>query len=74
MSGGMVFCVLQNNRTRANITIPGKTIPTPDCKRADVDADLDIETLTNDFVNLLTTVYMDPASAPSLLVRWCNRE
>lgn len=47
----------------------GKTFPTPDSKTAEIDSDLDIQTLTNDFVNLLTTIYPTATSAPSLLVR-----
>jgi len=46
----------------------GKTVPTPDCQTPDADADLDIETLTNDLLNLITTVYADTKSAPSLLL------
>jgi len=46
----------------------GKTVPTSDCKTADVDSKLDIETLTNDLVNLLATVYSNPSDTPSLLL------
>ena len=47
----------------------GKTVPTPECQTPDVDADLDITTLVNDCISLLTTVFPNPAESPSLLVR-----
>jgi protein phosphatase methylesterase 1 len=49
--------------------IIGRTVPTPECRTPDVDANLDIITLVNDCVSLLTTVFPDPAGGPSLLVR-----
>lgn len=45
----------------------GKTKPLPDAAPGS-DADLSIETLTSDLVNLLEKVYPDPAEAPSLVV------
>lgn len=49
-------------------TFTGKTVPTPECQTPDVDANLDITTLVNDYISLLTTVFPDPAASPSLLV------
>jgi len=46
----------------------GKTAPTPECRTPDVDANLDINTLVNDCVSLLTTVFPDPGASPSLLL------
>lgn len=46
----------------------GKTAPSPECRTLDVDANLDITTLVNDCIGLLTAVFPDPAASPSLLV------
>jgi len=46
----------------------GKTLPTPECQTPDVDANLDIMALVNDYMSLLTTVFPDPATSPSLLL------
>jgi protein phosphatase methylesterase 1 len=54
---------------RRHNAFTGKTVPTPECQIPDVDADLDIMTLVNDCMGLLTTVFPDPATSPSLLVR-----
>ena len=54
---------------RCHNVFTGKTVPTPECQTADVDADLDIITLVKDCVSLLTTVFSDPTASPSLLVR-----
>ena len=54
---------------RCNNAFTGKTHPTPECQTPDFDANLDIMTLVNDFVGLLATVFSDPATRPSLLVR-----
>jgi protein phosphatase methylesterase 1 len=57
-----------NTFPRCHNAFTGKTVPTPECRTSDVDADLDILTLVNDFTSLLTTVFPDPAVSPSLLV------
>ena len=54
---------------RCHNAFTGKTVPTPECQTPDVDANLDITTLVNDCMSLLTTVFSDPAASPSLLVR-----
>ena len=54
---------------RCHNAFAGKTVPTPECQTPDVDTDLDITTLVNDFTNLLATAFPDPATGPSLLVR-----
>ena len=54
---------------RCHNAFTGKTFPTPECQTADVDANLDIITLVNDCTSLLTTVFPDPATSPSFLVR-----
>ena len=54
---------------RCHNAFTGKTVPTPECQTPDVDADLDITTLVNDCMSLLTAVFPDPAASPSLLVR-----
>jgi protein phosphatase methylesterase 1 len=54
--------------SRHHIAFTGKTVPTPECRTPDVDANLDILTLVNDCMSLLTTVFPDPAVSPSLLV------
>lgn len=53
---------------RGHNAFTGKTAPTPECRTPDVDANLDIITLVNDCVSLLTTIFPDPAASPSLLV------
>ena len=54
---------------RCHNAFTGKTFPTPGSQTADADANLDIITLVNDCTSLLTTVFPDPATSPSLLVR-----
>lgn len=53
---------------RCHNAFTGKTVPTPECRTPDVDANLDITTLVDDCASLLTTVFPNPAVSPSLLV------
>jgi protein phosphatase methylesterase 1 len=47
----------------------GKTVPAPEYRTQDVDADLGVTTLVNDCMSLLTSLFPDPTTGPSLLVR-----
>jgi len=67
---GMGVLLFDHNALpRCHNAFTGKTVPTPECQTPDVDANLDIITLVNDCMGLLTTLFPDPATSPSLLVR-----
>ena len=63
MRGGMVR--IPSRWSTQSQTLSGKTLPTEGFS----DEDLSLEILVKDLYNLLRVVFLDPAAAPSLLVR-----